>query len=352
MEDSINLLNDDILMRVFDYLHFDDKIRLRRTCFRWKRLIDYQLGKVKALRLGHFGQGGYCITSGLQMPCDHKSSNHRRHTGTLFGDRLNSPIDLETRCYSINRYDYLHRALKICSHNITMLSLGNLNITYRLLIVLTHNLPNLEHLEIMGCASLGPHPEKRQTLTTKEDRLPSVESFNSRTQDRDTLCSMLLYNQHNDEQVNMQQRLMRASMVKSCELVKESRKYWPCLRHLLVKDCNLLNEFSLSLIMAISSQTLEHLVLESNQYVTGEFLNYCGPNLKILRIKYCPLLQLRFLEDLMKLRQLLVPARDQDDTMIHHLSSPSSTLQSHPQPINTFMLKNYRNFNQDLYCTL
>lgn len=333
---SFNELNDDILMRIFDYLHFDDKIRLRRTCSRWKFLLDEQLNLMKALRIGQFQLGGYHETSGLLMPCAQHQQvklNHRQaFTGTLFNGRLlNFPAELETQCYSVARYDYLHRSLKHNYQSVTMLSLGRLNISYRLLMVLAHNLPKLEHLELIGCAS-ETRPERSSCETSRpltrvttiasncrqlgcsakwpnhlEQYLPSLESFNSQRAQELLTITHMPYNQNPDEQVNLEQRLLRSSLVRNCDLVREARSnhIWPHLSHLLVKDCNLLNEFNLSLILALTSHTLDQLMVESNQYLTGEFLNYCGPKLQVLRLDNCPLVQLRFLEDLQKLKQLL-----------------------------------------------
>lgn len=330
---SIDILNDDVLDRVFQYLYFDDKIRLRRTCSRWKYLLDAQLNKIKALRLGHFIQGGFCVTSGLSFPtrCSHQSAARRLHTGALFGENfLEFPAELETQCFSVNRYDYLHRALKYCNSGITTLSLGQLNITYRLLMVVAHNLPNLEHLEIINCASrldIGGGRKRiasrlannctasnRENFTPQQQHqspeIPSLETFNSAEQQHDVYKHMVLYNQHSDEQQNMQERLLRSNLLRNCDLVRESRRhtYWPHLRHLLVKECNLLNEFCLCLILAITNKTLTHLVVESSQYLTGEFLNYCGPDLIQLRLNRCPMVRTKFLDDLVKLKQFLAPA--------------------------------------------
>lgn len=361
---SINILNDDILLKIFDYIHLDDKIKLRRTCTRWWTLLDYQLNLLKALRIGYFQQGGYNVTSGLGLQCEHSSTNHRKHTGTLFNQNiLNFPADLEAQCFHIIRYDYLHRAMKHCHESITMLSLGQIGISYRLLMVITHNLPNLEHLEFIHCASDNNEVEKRK-LSTKSDknysRLPSLESFNAEQQD--DIYSMTIYNQHPDADINMRERLIRSSLVRNCDLVKQAKEndHWPNLRHLLIKECNLLNEFSLSLILAITSQTLVHLVIESNQYLTGEFLNYCGPNLKILRLKYCPLMQVKFLQDFVKIKQLLAQPQTSCSTLLsrnnkrvssnsthHHHNNPTS-----PQLIDSSMFENFKNFNQDIYCML
>lgn len=318
---SIDMLNDDILKRIFDFLHLDDKIRLQRTCSRWKYLLDAQLNQIKSLRIGLFYQGGYQVTSGIQMQnCEHKESmaNRMQCTGTLFNDQaLSLPADLETQCFSINRYDYLHRSIKYCQKTITCLSLGRVNISYRLIMVLAHNLPNLEHLELIGCAGQiedAANGRKRQgciSILKDSNQLPSLESFDSVAQrgynNSNCLYSMVLYNQHPNEQVNMEERLLRASKIRDCDLVRQSKEqnYWPNLRHLLVKECNLLNEFSLSLILAITSKSLEHLVIESNQYLTGEFLNYCRPQIKTFKVKYCPLVQPKFLEDLVKIKTLV-----------------------------------------------
>lgn len=364
---SINMLNDDILLKIFDYIHLDDKIKLRRTCTRWKILLDYQLKLIKALRVGYFQQGGYNVTSGLNMQCEHSNCSllHRKHTGTLFNHNiLNFPADLETQCFSVKRYDFLHRAMKYCHESITILSLGQIGISYRLLMVITHNLPNLEHLELIHCASDNNETRKRKfsTKSNSNDHLPSLESFN--TEQQDDIHLMTIPNQHQDEEMNMRERLIRSSLVRSCDLVKEAKanSHWPNLRHLLIKECNLLSEFSLSLILAITSHTLVHLVIESNQYLTGEFLNYCGPNLKILRLRYCPLIQVKFLQDFVKIKQLLA----QTPTSHPPSSFPSLTHNSKrvlpnpphyhhlpsPQPINSSMFENFRNFNQDIYCML
>lgn len=378
-EISIDILNDDILERIFNYLHLDDKIRLRRTSIRWKFLLDRQLSRIKALRIGQFQQGGFNITSGLQTHCqEHSTIYHRQQTGTLFNKKLITfPAELETHCYSVDQYDYLHRSLKFSHKTITQLSLGRLNISYRLLMVLTNNLPNLEHLELISCASglfesnnktVNRSPQSSRRSNRDKNGLPSLASFNEQPaypqqNNGDPIYSlMILYNQNSNEQVNMEERLLRSTLVKNCDLVRESkaRNNWPNLRHLLVKECNLLNEFSLSLILAITSQTLVNLVVESNQYLTGEFLNYCGPQLKILRVKYCPLLQVRFLEDFVKLKKLLSPSNSSpsssSQTETQSMSNKSymnGTTQQGPQPINSSMIQNFRNLaNQDIYCTL
>lgn len=321
---SINQLNNDILRRIFDFLNLDDKIRLQRTCSRWRSLLSEQLSQVKSLRIGLFHQGGYQVTSGLQVQnCEHQLSapNQVQYTATLFdGQALSFPADLETQCFSIHQYDYLHRSIKHSQKTITCLTLGRLNITYRLLMVLAHNLPNLEHLELIACAGqiedTSNRKQQRQgcvSILKDSNRAHSIESFNNSTLQRgaynngNCILSMILYNQHQDEQINMEERLLRASIIRNCDLVKLSKEqnYWPNLRHLLVKECNLLNEFSLSLILAITSKSLEHLVIESNQYLTGEFLNYCRPSMKTFKVKYCPLLQPKFLQDLEKIKTLV-----------------------------------------------
>lgn len=317
---SINILNDDILNRIFHYLHHDDKIRLQRTCSRWRFLLNGQLKQIKSLRIGLFYQGGYQVASGIQVPnCEHKvsSANQLQFTSTLFNAQaLSFPADLETQCFSILQYDYLHRSIKHSHKTITCLSLGRLNISNRLIMVLAHNLPNLEHLELIGCAgqieasAKGRQRQGCATILKDSNQLPSLESFNSPYQNHNNgncIFSMVLYNQHQDEQINMEERLLRASIIRDCDLVKQSKEqdYWPNLRHLLVKECNLLNEFSLCLILAITSKSLEHLVIESNQYLTGEFLNYCRPQIKTFNVKYCPLMQPKFLEDLTKIKVLV-----------------------------------------------
>lgn len=354
-QSTINMLNNDILSQIFDHLHLDDKIRLRRTCRRWKWLLDYKIDRLKALRIGSFQQGAYNVTSGLNMNCNHQSKDHRQHTGTLFNENiLNFPADVETQCFSVKQFDTLHRALKLCQNSITMLSIGRLNVSYRLLMVITHNLPNLEHLELINCAS--DNGEVKQRNKSQYSRLPSVESFN--TEPRNDIYSITdLYNQHQDEQVNVRERLIRSSLVRSCDLVKEAKakNHWPNLKHLLVKECNLLNEFSLSLILALTSHSLDHLVIESNQRLTGEFLNYCGPKLTILRLKHCPLLQVKFLEDFVKLKQLLAqPTSSYSSSSIAHSNKKSSLANnsSSPQPFNSSMFKNLKSFNQDIYCML
>ena len=279
-ETSINKLNDDILMKIFDHIDYDDKIKLRRTCRKWKHLLTIHLNRVKAIRLGHFSRGGYLVTSGLELNCtEHQSKNHRQLTGTLCNSSLLSmPADLETQCFSVNRYDFLHRALKQQSHQtITMLSLGSLHISYRLLIVLTHNLPDLEHLELINCAS----------------------KFELNKQD-------------------IEQSLKRLSMIRNCDLIREAKqkRHWLKLSHLLVKNSSLLEEFCLSLILAIVDRSLVHLEIESHDYLTGEFLNYCAPQLKILNIKQCPNVQSKFVEDLLKIKKLLgIEGCQSDDSL-------------------------------------
>lgn len=332
---SIEILNDDILIRIFEFLNLEDKIRLRRTNRRWKFLLDTQLSKIKALRIGRFDLGGFEVTSGLELNCDHQSQYHRQQSGTIFNNSvLNFPPDLETRCYTIRRFDHLHRAMKFCSNSITMLSLGQIDISYRLLLTITHNLPKLEHLELIGCASsLERHhgSTKRSIKAIKASNihdigLLSLQSFND--QHYDAIYSDIIYNQHSDEQLNLNERLLRASSVKKCSLYSEckQRNFWPNLRHLLVKNCHLLNEFSLCLILAVTNRTLVHLCVESNQNLTGEFLNYCGPKLQVLGVKYCPSIQYKFLEDLIKIKQLLYPASSPSITKNRNctVSSPLS----------------------------
>lgn len=387
---SIDILNDDILKRIFDYLHLDDKIRLRRVCFKWKLILDEQISKLRALRIGQFNSTGSNIISGLHIDCvehnNNSNNNYRQATkstnligkrfnnnfekfpdeATIFNDKvLTLPADCETLCYSINRYDYLHRSLKHCYKTITILSLGKLNISYRFLMVITHNLPNLEHLELIACSSRVDERDNQQINDLKQT--PSLESFNNEHEEsnfnhqQQELYSNLIFNQNSDEQINIRDRLRRTILVKNCQLIKDSKvnNYWPKLKHLLIKDCNLLNEFSLCLIMALTSKTLDHLVIESNQYLTGEFLNYCGPNLKLLRLKYCPLLQLKFLEDLIKIKQLLssIDQENHQQLLMQQQRNKYSTNQNQqqeplPQPISPNMFKNFANFNQDIYCAL
>lgn len=320
---SIQQLNDDVLMRIFDYLNYDDKLKLRRTCTRWRYLLERQLKEINTIRLGEFQSGGFQVTSGLQMACrEHLNSNRRRQTGTLFNEHLvQCPADLETQTYSINRYDYLHRALKQQATScLTVLSLGRLQISYRLLMALTTNLPHLEHLELINCASRfetnqikrlpsaskTSHPQDNQTAFSKQrnTEYPSLESFNSPSFYHST---NIIYNQHQDEEVNLRERLIRSTLIRNCQLIQEARRqnYWSKLKHLLIKDCNLLNEFTLCLILAIASRSLHSLSVESNQYLTGEFLNYCGPQVKSIHLNKCPMIRSKFLEDLAKLKQFL-----------------------------------------------
>lgn len=406
---TIDWLNDDVLLKIFDHLDYDDKIRLRRVCFRWKRLLEYQLKQLQAFRLGSFLQGGYNLTSGLILSCDHKAQINRQKTSTLFNKQLLSfPADVETQCFSVKRYDLLYRSLKFSQDRITVLSLGRINITYRLLLILTHNLPNLEHLELIACASrldevklqegrrlmaklqqnnnssrnLSPQSTRIQGLNRyqdgereeEEDLLPpSLNSFNNDEQSQNEILqarnaydSITIYNQNEDEFINMQDRLLRSRLLKNCDLVKQTRaqRHWPKLRHLLVKQCNLLNEFSLSLLIEITSQSLTQLIIESNQYLTGEFLNYCGPKLGILRVKYCPLLQVKFLEDLVKIRRLISPqaSNNQDNPTQscnnnqlkqHSLSNNHQDSQGPLRPLDSFVLRQHQqSFNQDIYCSL
>ena len=365
---NINQLHDDLLMRIFEHLHFDDKLRLRRTCVKWKNLLERQLSSIRALRLGQFIRGGYSLTSGLEAHCyherhmgtgqqqqqissqkrdlslsserknlilDHYYHQLRQQTGTLFNETLlEMPADLETQCYTIKRFDYLHRALKQSYNNITMLSIGRIQITQRLLIVLTHNLPSLEHLELINCASsLASLTEEKQrrhsgngqrhqqsnlgscttvdrsNLTTTTDTIPSLGSFNeSELEARDTAGQFdrVLY-QHSDEQLNVRDRLIRSNLIQSCELIREvkQQRLWPKMKHLLVKECNQLSEFMLCLLLSLTNQTLTHLELERNYHLVGELLNYCGPYLSVLKLRHCPLIRPKFVEDLVKIRQLL-----------------------------------------------
>jgi hypothetical protein len=278
--------------------------------------------QIKALRLGQFHLGGYQVTSGLMLKCNrHQHADrqrfHRQETGSLFNRNLfEMPADLETQCYSIKRYDYLHRALKHSYQDITMLSLGKVHISYRLLIVLTHNLPNLEHLELINCAN---HFESKQTVQMNaadkinHSLLSSMDSFNPEQEKAvinrvtHSINSHGVYNQHEDEQLNIQDRLLRQQFIKNCSLIREARKQrqWSRMQHLLVRECNLMNEFTLSLILSLTSQSLIHLEIEKCQYLTGEFLNYCGPNLKILKLSHCSSIRPKFVDDLVKIRKLL-----------------------------------------------
>lgn len=400
-------LNDDILMRIFDYINFDDKIRLRRTCRRWRCLLERHMSQMKSLRIGYFYSGGYNTISGLQMnvPCEHtrspKTMSLLRQTGSLFNHSvLHIPAELETNCYEVNRYDYLHRAMKQCHSTLTTLSLGRINISYRLLMVITHNLDNLEHLELISCASAftdtrfetlsRQHSIKRAKAILSDSNpsrrpLPGLESFNSRP--IASIHTSLRYNQHDDEEVNVRERFARANLIRNCELLRETKRsnQWPKLKHLLVRNCNLLNEFSLSLILALTKRTLTHLVIESNQYFSGEFLNYCGPKLTVLRVRFCPAIQVKFLEDLVKLRQILSQQQQQDydDTHVHsrctsksdNMHASTSSLSSNisdcstssfsetsrasrtshdyiPPPIDKSMFANLTRLNQEIYCTL
>lgn len=363
---SLNQLNDDILLRIFDQLDYDDKIRLTRTCRRWRQLIGSQLRHVKALRLGQFLQGAYQVTSGLNLRCrEHhgeRKYSHRRETGSLFNEHLfELPAELETRCYSVSRYDYLHRALKHSYLSVTMLSLGQVHITYRLLLVLTNNLDNLEHLELISCASrlldtannrlMSDHPEDwksgvrgiRANGQIADENLSSLESFHRGEREcmidkvrNSILTTNIMYNQNADEQANVSERLTRSTFARNCNLIREAKKQgqWSKMMHLLVKDCGLMNEFTLSLILSLTSQSLAHLEVEKSQYLTGEFLNYCGPRLKVLRLKECPSIRHPFVDDLVKIRQLLgsnirlCTPHDQEESystsspkLIHSLSS-------------------------------
>ena len=118
-----------------------------------------------------------------------------------------------------------------------------------------------------------------------------------------------IFNSNDDERTNIDERMMRSALVNHCRLVREAReqRLWSNLRHLLVKDCNLLSEFSLLLIMALTNRALKHLQIESCRNLSGEFLNFCGHQLKVVRLKDCPSLQNRFLEDLVKIKKLLDP---------------------------------------------
>lgn len=222
-----------------------------------------------------------------------------------------------------------------------MLSLGRLQISYRLLIVLTSNLPNLEHLELINCASKfeedntksnrqnvgndgqlskeNNHSDRtnQHNINSNENtttrHLPSLETFDRGeegailSQVKRSILTNVMYNQHTDEQINIQERLIRSTFVRNCNLIRETKRngQWANLKHLLVKDCNLMNEFTLSLILSLTSQALVHLEIDKNQYLTGEFLNYCGPHLNVLKIRHCPSIRQTFVDDLVKIRKLL-----------------------------------------------
>lgn len=351
---SIHILNDDCLLRIFDFLNFEDKICLRRACKRWKFLLDYQLDKrLRALRLGQFlSRGGFQVTSGLDLQCDeHSYREHRQLTVNIFNDQLcHLPADPQTLCYSINRYDYLHRCLKLSSHNITMLSLGQLNVSYRLMLVLSSNLPNLEHLELINCASklneCDNHFQGLLNSSKQQQHLPSLATFNSQKYEAIYGVSRNnnIYNQHLDEQTNSNERIIRRDFITKCDLVKGSQNSnrWPNLGHLLIRNCHQLSEISLSSILAMTSRTLTDLHVESNQRLSGEFLNYCGPKLQKLTIKYCPMMQLRFLDDLIKFKQVLNPS-----IRLHIGSNPlRDKVGQNTQLVDTF------NLGQAHYCWL
>lgn len=313
---SIDILNDDCLLRVFDFLDLEDKICLRRVCRRWKYLLDYQLNKLKSIRIGFFGQSS-------RQNC----ATNRETTGTIFNNKLLLfPADLQTKCFSINQHDYLYRCLKFNAQNITSLSLGNLNISYRLLLMISHNLPKLEHLELVACASsvddyddyfrYKKSSPKQANTRQKGDKnvanqVPSLSTFNNPLYESaisSQATNTFIYNQSPDEEINLHERLMRSRYIKSCSLVKccREQKYLQNIRHVTIKHCHQLSEFSLSLLMAMINGTLERLIIESSQRLTGEFMNYCNPeNLSHLSIKYCPMIQQKFLDDLMRLRQIL-----------------------------------------------
>lgn len=317
---SIDVLNDDVLIRIFEFLNLEDRLRLRRTSRRWKRLLERQLARLSALRIGSFELGGFQHTSGLRMQCHHQTPNHRQQTATIFDARtLSWPPDSASGCFAVRRFDLLQRSIKFCAQSVTMLSLGHINLSYRLLLVITHNLTRLEHLELIGCASAwasGARADDSGGLRSA----PSGNSLNSLSDAQyDAIYSNATFNQHSDEQTNMSQRLVRAAQLKKCTLYAECRRghYWARLKHLLVKDCNLLNELSLCLILAITSRSLEHLCVESSQNLTGEFLNYCAPTIRVLGLKYCPSIQAKFLDDLIKIKQILYPTCSPPITIIN-----------------------------------
>lgn len=390
---SINLLNDDCLLRIFDFLQLEDKICLRRACKRWKRLLDHQLAKLKALRLGQFtSRGGYQQTSGLDLPCrQHSHPNHRQLTVAIFNQQLcQLPADAQTRCFSINRFDYLHRCLKFNSQNITMLSLGQLNISYRLMLMLSANLPHLEHIELISCASRvdeykaqfgrlqqckdqGPIVEgakKGQSITNDTQKrnnthlIPSLDSFNSQKYaaifgSGEIPHATEVYNQHSNEETNSHERLLRQNFIRNCSLVtnyKTSEGYWSKLNHVLIRNCHQLSELSLCLLLALTSRTLTDLHVESNQRLTGEFLNYCGPNLQRLAIKYCPMMQFRFLDDLVKLKKVLNPAGHFRIANTDPSKEPTERRQQGQENIRPFTPQYVHmtqfNFSQTVYCHL
>lgn len=356
---NISILNDDVLLRIFDYLDLDEKINLRRVCYRWRCLLDLQLGRLSSLRVGHFQQGGFKLTSGLELDCSHKRRrDHRQRTATISSKLvLSKQADQETGCHSLQRYDFLHRSLHLFRNQVTTLSLGKLNIDYRLMTSLVYNLPHLEHLEIMACASDTSKARRQRSPHMAADEPQSAAA----SQQLESIYATSRYNQHQDEQENLKERLARANLIKNCTLIKENRvqNFWPKLRHLLVKDCSLLNEFTISLMLALSSRSLEHLLVETHQFVTGEFLNYCGPKLGILGIKNCPQIKPKFVQDLIKLKQVLGEPSQQDDSsascgqqqqQVAGRSRQNSQTRFTPSPKSSF--SSVQNFTQGIYCCL
>lgn len=331
----INDLNDDILPRIFQYLHYDDKVRLRRTCSRWKRLLEKQLDSTTALRLGQFRRGGYSITSGLEARCSHSDPipstlednsteryylQQRQQTGTLFNSTLiEIPADLESQCYSIKRYDYLHRALKLSCPKVTMLSLGYLQISERLLLTLMNNLPLLEHLELINCEiSYASWTAERRNqirlLLVEKNKLfdhyrPFVDLDIVHEDDyRRTANGLdMIPDEHEEEEVNITNRMMRSNLIRSYEVIMTAKnnKLWPKLQHLLIQECTQLSEFMLCVFLSVTKRTLTHLELDRNYHLTGEFLNYCGKTLKVLKMRHCPNIKPTFVQELVKIRQIL-----------------------------------------------
>lgn len=272
---NINHCNDDILMCIFENLNFDDRIRLMRVCKRWYSLLTYQLQSTKCLKIGYFLDNS--TTTSATLPS--------RSVANLFNrSLLQFPADLQTQCFYVTRYDYLHRSLKTCSQTLTKLSLGHIIFDYRCFVSLVFNCPNIEQLELISCAT-DPDSDNQLTNVTQDNHIYETDRSDE-------------LRQHSIEDI-----IRRNQIIKNCSIVKDGKR-WSRLKYLLIKHCDNLSEPMISLLLTITENSLEHLSIQSNQYSTGECLKYCSNSLKILDLKFCPSLQQRPLEDLIKLKYL------------------------------------------------
>lgn len=362
---KINDLPNEILLQIFDLLHLNDKIRLRRTCRRWNILLEYIISSTQALNIGHFVDGSASSKSAVSFDCHDKchsvyflnekhfnfymqsikqhSSKTNKH-GTTSDIDLNIddlqnyswivrkrrasflsfqyiclpslPADEVRKTFSIYRYDILYRIFQTCRNSLLVLSLGHIDISQRLLVSLIENLSTLEHLELISCAT--EHPTKGVVAASQT---LSASSLPSDIQHYLGLSTLDRNNCNLDDNTIRQARLVRWTYVRSSSLVKLSLsgKRWKKLRHLMVKNCDQLSELTLSLLIAITMPTLEELMLDSCQYFTGEFLNCCNPNLHLLTIKNCSSIDSNLVDEYLRLRKVFtdnnLPLNDNIDNI-------------------------------------